>query len=166
MLQRTHSLAGLLAAESVVLVMNQSLFSWEAAGALMLGCLAGPMADIDKQGSTVAKVFIPLSFLLRILRIKHRTLTHSIVFLIGLFLLLSPLPPVILWSCLIAYATHPLLDLLNEQGVALLWPIRTKFRLLPKFAAVHTGSFSESFIRVVLMIFILAMPVLSYLEWV
>ncbi|MNI11697.1 Inner membrane protein YdjM [compost metagenome] len=164
MLQKTHSLAGLLAAESVVLVMNQSLFSWEAAGALMLGCLAGPMADIDKPGTTMAKVFIPLSLLLRTLGIKHRTMTHSIVFLVGLFLLLSPLPPVIFWSCLIAYATHPLLDLFNEQGVALLWPLKTKFRLLPKFAAIETGSASESFVRICLMIAILVMPLLNFME--
>lgn len=59
MLQKTHSFAGLLAAEGAVLYMQNSPFSWESAAALLIGCLAGPLADIDKQGSTMAKIFFP-----------------------------------------------------------------------------------------------------------
>jgi inner membrane protein len=158
MLQKTHSLAGLLAAECVILYFNESLISWESAAALMIGCLAGPLADIDKQGSTMAKVFFPLSFLLQFLGIRHRTLTHSFVFLLGLFILLMPLPKPLFWTCLLAYASHPLVDLLNEQGVALMWPLKFKFRLLPKFLAIETGSFLEAFIRIILIICIVLLP--------
>lgn len=161
MLQKTHSLAGLLAAESVVLYFNQPLFSWESAAALMIGCLAGPLADVDKPGSTMAKVFFPITYLLRFLKVRHRTLTHSLVCLLGLYLLLSPLPEPILWASLLAYASHPLLDLLNEQGVALMWPLRIKFRLLPKFLAIKTGSASEGIIQIILIIFIVLLPILG-----
>ncbi|WP_442601544.1 metal-dependent hydrolase [Paenibacillus sp. KN14-4R] len=151
MLQKTHSLAGLLAAESVVLSMNQPLLSWEAAAALMIGCIAGPLADIDKQGSTMAKILFPLSALLRILKVRHRTMTHSILFLIVLGLLLSPVPSLYKWSFIIAYASHPLIDLLNVQGVALLWPFKLKFRLLPKYLAIETGSSGELIVRGILI---------------
>ncbi|MBP1995566.1 metal-dependent hydrolase [Paenibacillus eucommiae] len=164
MLQKTHSLAGLLAAESVMLYFNQPLVSWESAAALMVGCLAGPMADIDKPGSTMAKVFMPLSFLLRIVGVRHRTLTHSFLFLFGLFMLLSQLPEPLFWTCLIAYATHPFLDLFNEQGVALLWPIKTKFRLVPKFMAIKTGSFSEALIGIFLIIATVLIPAVFFYQ--
>jgi len=160
MLQKTHSLAGLLAAESVVLYFNEPLFSWESAALLMIGCLAGPLADIDKPGSTVARIFFPVSSLLRILKIRHRTLTHSLLCLVGLYLLLSQFPQTVLWASLLAYASHSFLDLFNEQGVALLWPLPTKFRLIPKFLAVRTGSMTERLIQVLLLISIAALPIL------
>lgn len=161
MLQKTHSLAGLLAAESVVLYFNEPLFSWESVAILMIGCLAGPLADVDKPGSITAKLFLPLSYLLKFLKVRHRTLTHSLVCLIGLYLLLSPLPQPVLWASLLAYASHLLLDLLNEQGIALLWPLRIKFRLLPKFLAIKTGSVTEGFIQIVLIILVVVLPFLA-----
>ncbi|TBL71108.1 metal-dependent hydrolase [Paenibacillus thalictri] len=143
MLQKTHGLAGLLAAELVVFHQGVPLLSWEAAGALLIGCFAGPLADVDKPGSVMAKIFFPLSALLHVLKVKHRTLTHSILIVILLGLAASPLPPLYYWSFLLAYATHPLIDLLNERGVQLLWPLRFKIRLLPKVLAIDTGSLAE-----------------------
>jgi inner membrane protein len=159
MLQKTHSIAGLLAAESVLLHFHESLFSWESASAILLGCLAGPLADIDKHGSTMAKVFFPLSVILRFLGIRHRTLTHSFVCLVGIFFLLSPLPKPLAWSFLLAYASHPFIDLFNEQGVALMWPLKLKFRFLPDFLAIETGSFAETIFRNVLMIICIIVPI-------
>lgn len=161
MLQKTHSLAGLLAAESIILYFNEPLFSIESIAILMIGCLAGPMADVDKPGSITAKIFFPISYLLRFLKVRHRTLTHSLACLTGLYLLLSPLSKPLLWASLLAYATHLLLDLLNEQGIALLWPLRIKFRLLPKFLAVKTGSVTEGLIQAILLICIVLIPILN-----
>jgi inner membrane protein len=158
MLQKTHSIAGLLAAESVILYFHGTLFSLESAAGLLLGCLAGPLADIDKPGSTMAKVFVPLSILLKFLGVRHRTLTHSFICLLGLYFLLSPLPKPLAWGCLLAYASHPFIDLFNEQGVALLWPLKIKFRLLPKFLAIETGSMFETLFRYALMILCVVLP--------
>ncbi|TVY09039.1 metal-dependent hydrolase [Paenibacillus cremeus] len=158
MLQKTHSFAGLLAAEGVVLYLQPSPVSWESAAALLIGCLAGPLADIDKQGSTMAKIFFPLSFLLHLGGIRHRTFTHSFLCLIGLGLLFTSLPPLLYWSFLLAYASHPLIDLLNEQGVELIWPLKLKFRLLPKFMAIGTGSMMETLFRYGLALLTLALP--------
>ncbi len=167
MLQKTHSVAGLLAAEGVLLHFQVPLLSWDTAAALLLGCLAGPLADIDKQGSTMAKVFFPLSFVLRLIDVRHRTLTHSVLFLFGIGALLLPLlPEPLFWSFLLAYASHSFVDLFNEQGVELLWPIKLKFRLLPKFMAIETGSFMETGFRYILLLLCIALPVRYYWDTV
>ncbi|MCR8644796.1 metal-dependent hydrolase [Paenibacillus sp. N1-5-1-14] len=158
MLQKTHSLAGLLAAEGVILSMHVPLLSWESAAALMIGCIAGPMADVDKPGSIMAKVLFPLASLLRAIKIRHRTMTHSILFLIAIGLLLSPVPDLFKWTFLIAYASHPTLDLFNIQGVALLWPMKKKFRILPKSLSIETGSAGELIFRGILIGFMVWMP--------
>jgi inner membrane protein len=123
------------------------LLSWEAAAGVLIGCVAGPLADIDKQGSIMAKIFFPVSALLRLMNIRHRTFTHSIVFLGLLGALAAPLPPLYDWIFLAAYASHPLIDLLNEQGVSLFWPLKFKIRLLPRFLAIDTGSTAEIVFR-------------------
>jgi len=151
MLQRTHGVAGVVAAECVLQYFHIPLWSWETAGAVLLGCFAGPLADIDKPGSVMAKLFFPLSALLKALHIHHRTLTHSILFMALLALAAEPTNPLYYWAFLLAYASHPFIDLFNEQGVALLWPIRKKIRLLPKFLAIDTGSRAEDVFRLVLV---------------
>jgi len=151
MLQKTHSAAGLVAAELVLVVHDVPFLSVQAAAALLVGCLAGPLADIDKQGSTMAKLLFPLSALLRFLKVRHRTLTHSILFIALLLLLVTPLSDFYGLIFIAAYASHPLIDLFNEQGVQLFWPIKGKIRLLPKWLAVDTGSATETVFRWLLL---------------
>jgi inner membrane protein len=161
MLQKTHSVAGFISAEIVLVYQNVPFLSWEAAGAILLGCLAGTLADVDKPGSTMAKVLFPLSALLRFLNVRHRTLTHSILFILALMMFALPLPPLFFWAFTIAYASHPLIDLFNEQGVQLFWPIKIKVRVLPKFIAIDTGSMSETAFRWLLLILSLCIPVMT-----
>ncbi|MFD0692954.1 metal-dependent hydrolase [Paenibacillus sp. GCM10027628] len=160
MLQKTHSVAGLVSAELVLVYQHASFLSWEAAGALLLGCLAGTLADVDKPGSTMAKVLFPLSALLKVLQVKHRTVTHSILLLILLMLVSSPLPNLFFWVFIISYASHPLIDLLNDKGVQLFWPIKLKIRVLPKWMAITTGSIVETGIRIMLLIISLGIPLM------
>lgn len=162
MLQKTHSLAGLLAAEGVLAYYHQPLLSWEGAAALTIGCLAGPLADIDKKGSTMAKLLLPLSWTLQLAKVKHRTLTHSLLFILALGSLLSALPAFFFWTFILAYASHTLIDMFNDQGVALLWPWNRKFRLVPKFLAIETGSFAEGVFRLLLGAAVVIYPVLNY----
>lgn len=151
MLQKTHSVAGFVAAELVIVSWDVPFLSWEAAGSLLLGCLCGTLADVDKQGSTMAKVLFPLSMLLKLLKVRHRTLTHSLLFMLAWMLALLPLPPLYFWTVLLAYASHPLIDLLNDRGVELLWPLKVHIRLLPKFMAIDTGSGGETVFRWLLL---------------
>jgi inner membrane protein len=151
MLQKTHSAAGLVAAETVLFYRDVSFLSWEAVGALLLGCLAGTLADVDKQGSTIARILFPLSALLKILKVRHRSVTHSLLFILSLMILALPLPALYFWVFIAAYASHPLIDLLNEKGVELFWPLKMKVRVLPKLIAVGTGSMSETVFRWLLL---------------
>ncbi|MEW9702948.1 metal-dependent hydrolase [Paenibacillus sp. SI8] len=163
MLQKTHSIAGLISAELVLVNQDVSFVSWEAAGALLLACLAGTLADVDKPGSTMAKVLFPLSALLRLLHVRHRTATHSLLVIVLLTLAAAPLPPLFYWVFILAYASHPLIDLLNDKGVQLLWPIPWKIRLLPKWLAITTGSTSETIFRFVLLAVSILLP--AYFIW-
>lgn len=162
MLQKTHSIAGFISAELVLAYQEVSFFSWDTAGALLLGCLAGTLADVDKPGSTMAKVLFPLSALLRILKVRHRTLTHSIVFMLLIMMISLPMSPLYFWVFIVAYASHPLIDLLNERGIQLLWPLPMKIRLLPKFIAIDTGSASETVFRWLLLAVSLLIPFMLY----
>lgn len=159
MLQKTHSIAGIVAVETVIMHYHQPLLSWESGAALLIGCLAGPLADVDKKGSTMAKIFLPISFILQLLRVKHRTFTHSLFFLAGLAALLTPLPLFFFWSFLLAYASHPLIDMFNEQGIALFWPWKKKFRLLPNLFSIKTGSNAEDSFRLVLVVVMVMLPI-------
>lgn len=162
MLQKTHSIAGFISAELVLAYQHVSFFSWDTAGALLLGCLAGTLADVDKPGSTMAKVLFPLSALLRILKVRHRTLTHSIIFILLLMMISFPMSPLYFWVFIVSYASHPLIDLLNERGIQLFWPLPMKIRLLPKFIAIDTGSTSETVFRWLLLAITLLIPFKLY----
>ncbi|WP_304653888.1 metal-dependent hydrolase [Thermus sp. NEB1569] len=87
------------------------------------------MPDLDTTTSGPGKFVRPLSsFLER--RFGHRTLTHSLPFLLALALLLLPLreaSPGAYWAFLAGYLSHLLLDTLNVNGVPLLWPWRVQF---------------------------------------
>jgi inner membrane protein len=158
MLQKTHSVAGFIAAEIVIVYQQASFLSLEAAGALLLGCVCGTLADVDKPGSTMAKVLFPISAVLKLLHVRHRTVTHSLLCLAALTVLALPLPALFFWTFLLAYASHPLIDLLNEQGVRLLWPIPWHIRLLPKMIAIDTGSAGETMFRWLLLAVSLWIP--------
>lgn len=162
MLQKTHSIAGFISAEIVLVYQDMSFFTWDAAGAVLLGCLAGTLADVDKPGSTMAKVLFPLSALLRLLKVKHRTVTHSLLFMLLLVMVAMPLPPLYFWVFILAYGSHSLIDLFNERGVELFWPIPFKIRLLPKFIAIDTGSMGETVFRSLLLVVSLVLPFWSY----
>ncbi|NEW05108.1 metal-dependent hydrolase [Paenibacillus sp. SYP-B3998] len=162
MLQKTHSVAGFISAEIVLVYQDVSFFSWESAGALLLGCLVGTLADVDKPGSTMAKVLFPLSALLRLLKVRHRTVTHSILIMLLLLLTTSSLPPLFYWVFMVAYASHPLIDLFNDKGVQLFWPIPWKIRLLPKWMAITTGTGAETVFRWLLFLVSLGIPLLRF----
>lgn len=82
----------------------------------------------------------PVSWLLRAASfslartVGHRTLTHSLlgflIFAFPIWLLLGSFPALQL-ALLAGAASHIVADALNIWGVPLLWPLKTKFRLIP-----------------------------------
>jgi len=87
--------------------------------------LASLLPDLDTQSSTIGK---NLRFISRPLeaRFGHRTITHSLVFVAGLFVVLLPLAwwrEDAYYCFCVGYATHPLLDSMTVNGVRLFYPI-------------------------------------------
>ncbi len=89
------------------------------------------MPDVDTTTSGPGRFVRPLSSWLE-RRFGHRTLTHSLPFLLALALALYPLyrtSPGAYFAFLWGYLSHLLLDTLNTNGVPLLWPWRVQFWL-------------------------------------
>jgi inner membrane protein len=152
LIYKTHHIAGLIGAELFILHYHVPVIGWQVPAALMAGYIAGPAADIDKEESLVGRKLWPVSWVIHTLGIRHRTVTHSIPFIGLLWYLLSllPIPPVILWTILAGYASHPFMDLFNEQPVELFWPLRIKVRLLP--IGIPVDSPGEGVIRFALSV--------------
>lgn len=132
---KTHAAAGL--AVALALGANIPQLALATAGAVL--------PDIDHSGSTLGKHVKLLSR-----HLKHRGLTHSLIFLI-VTSLLSPYLG-------LGVLTHIFLDMLNPQGVKLFYPNKTKFRLPLFHSFAKTGGTFEQILFgmfVIAIIFIL-----------
>lgn len=98
------------------------------------------LPDIDQRDSKISHlpIFNILSFLMRhIFHVKHRGLTHSLLFLamsmmMGITLKATiPIPLTTAFSCGIplGISSHILLDMLNGKGVQLLYPYEKQFSI-------------------------------------
>jgi inner membrane protein len=101
----------------------------------------------DRLGKILRRVFY-----------KHRTITHSLLgffaiykffeWLLPKFLNPSFIDPNIVFACLmIGYVSHLLADSFTEEGLPLLFPLRTKFGIPPIEAwRMKTGKWFENFV--------------------
>ena len=89
--------------------------------------LASLLPDIDHTRSIIGKIFLPFSRYLN-RRYGHRTITHSLMMLIGLSLFLAYIEATFLHTStyskifFLAYFSHLILDMMTVQGVPLLYP--------------------------------------------
>lgn len=136
-------------------------------GAAILGALA---PDIDAEEDSAIKhelgaVGTAASFILRLLGVQHRGLTHF-----GVVALLVTLAG---WACGskfgygdiglafgLGYLSHvAIADAMTHHGVPLLWPLPGQFHLLPKPLRIRTGGPAETLIFIgVGMAFIALLP--------
>ncbi len=121
--------------------------------ATMIGAL---IPDLDMRSSQLSKL---IPFLSRLItkRFKHRTFTHSLLF-IGIYVLLLSLGThlnvsqdiftlIIIGLCL-GHLSHVFLDLFTNQGVSILYPLKYKFKL----ASFKTGGKVERAISQLIML--------------
>lgn len=90
----------------------------------LLAVLASILPDIDLPPSKIGRLFFWVSVPLE-RRFGHRTLTHSIVAMLGLSVVALPLwflNPLYFWCVLGGYWSHLWIDMLNIRGVDLFWP--------------------------------------------
>src|SRR5699024_2134058 len=110
-------------------------------------CVAGSiLPDICHGGSKIGRKLPLLSHLIRLI-FGHRTVTHSLLFMIilGALMPLTPITTSIISGILIGIASHLLLDAATARGIELLWPMSIKVRL-PIYT--HTGGIVEHAVMV------------------
>lgn len=105
------------------------------------------LPDIDIQQSKLGHKVKWLSK-----HMKHRGITHTLLFpiiLFGLMLLLAFLPGAssLIFGLLVGYLAHIFADLFNKTGVPLLWPF-TKYMF--HFASIKTASKWQQVIFIIL----------------
>lgn len=95
------------------------------------------LPDIDHIKSPIGKVFYPLAKWLN-LKFGHRTITHSLIVYITLFLLVAFIESIVskgdFTITLIfgfAYFSHLLFDMLTKAGVPLFWPFKKNPCVIP-----------------------------------
>lgn len=98
--------------------------------------IASLLPDIDYPKSTIGKLFYPISKAIN-RKYGHRTITHSLIVLIGLTALISGFQSAYFPSIKIAqvfglaYGSHLILDMVTIQGVPLFYPFKKNPCVLP-----------------------------------
>jgi inner membrane protein len=145
----------------LALVETHAPLVWWTPFVVIAAGFIGPVADIDEPESWVARR-VPILGQIIGRVIRHRTVTHSILFVALFWLFVCkivyvPLPFHLPWgtfalALVIGYASHPFIDLFNPQGVQLFWPLPFWIKLLPDFLAVPVESPMEDIVRLILKI--------------
>jgi len=108
----THFLSGVVAGYAV------SGGDWRGA---VVGGIAGVVPDLDEHKSRFGKVFFPISFIINKI-FGHRTLTHSLLFAVGIGFILSMFFDSYIWqSATFGILAHIAGDMLTGK-VQLLYP--------------------------------------------
>ena len=123
------------------------------------------LPDLDEEGSYIGRKIPIASFLLKIFGVKHRGITHRLIFVFILgaifysiyyvyqYVILVP----ILYGLLLGYLFHLFGDMLTKGGIEnFYFPISSKKGvLLPRWLRFYTGSIEE------LMVFSLLIAILA-----
>jgi len=98
--------------------------------------IASLLPDIDHTKSIMGKIFLPFSKLIN-QRFGHRTITHSLIVLIGSSLFVAWVESSFFSGTqfaktyFLAYMSHLILDMMTVQGVPLLYPFMSNPCVLP-----------------------------------
>ena len=119
------------------------------------------LPDLDQAGNRLWDILPSGDNLGRIFRrifYKHRTLTHSIIGIFGIYKLLEWLlpkllnssyidPNIVLASIMIGYISHLVSDSFTEDGLPLLFPIGITIGIPPiRRLRIKTGKWFENFV--------------------
>lgn len=154
MMAKTHNTGAILASLTIyntfIYEMPQAL---EASVFFGASLIASTLADISHPESRVGRRIRPLSTLINH-RAGHRGPTHCLisVFILALIPLIGIMLGynIVFWGglgFLIGQISHIILDLLNEPGVALLYPNKKRYRLLN----FQTGKIADHLILMVML---------------
>ena len=118
-------------------------------GSCMLGSL---IPDIDHTGSMIGRRVPLLDNIINAV-FGHRTITHSLLFML-LFMLLfrfTEWPVSVELGLLIGIGSHLFLDALTTAGIRILWPLKFNFAFP---TGIKTGGMAEQIFLIGLVVFI------------
>ena len=162
MTYRTHNIFGFaLLLATLVNFPQKSLGVMTIIGGLIANAIGSIMPDID-QASNKLWSLVPGgswtgNFIRRIF-ISHRSVSHSLIGTYIAFEIFVRLIPkllndnfinveMIIFSMMIGYASHIIIDFMTEEGVPLLWPITWKLGFPPfKSWRIKTGKWFEKWV--------------------
>ncbi|MDH6372907.1 inner membrane protein [Paenibacillus sp. PastF-3] len=127
MYAKTHVIAGAVAGYCMYP-------SWAG---ILAGSIGGLISDIDETKSYLGRLVLPISVILKY-TIKHRTLSHSLLFASGLTIVLAPILFLFFHTWLISLAffagviSHILGDMITGR-VQLFWPYQKKYGIRMPF---------------------------------
>jgi len=162
MISRTHDVGAVaLLLTTVVWLELGQLPTATIVTCLITNQIGALLPDIDQASNQLWDLLPADKFLSKILNKlfgSHRTLSHSflgifLIYSIGLWLLpklFNPTfinPTMVFWALMIGYISHLFLDMLTEDGIPLLFPIKWKFGFPPiKSLRIKSGKWFEKFI--------------------
>ena len=100
-----------------------------AVGAMVLVTFGSMFPDIDNPNSKIASILPVLAIIISRLRLGHRNLLHSPIFLLFLFGLVGKYT--LGRAFCIGYMCHLVQDLCTCGGIPLLYPNKKRYSLLP-----------------------------------
>ncbi|MEG2656817.1 MAG: metal-dependent hydrolase [Clostridium sp.] len=178
MTKQTHSTGGFLAAllalyPQIIKPTNNYILAYKI---LLIGIyfyaayIGSSFPDIDLKSSYISKryPFISKHFGRKL---KHRGFTHSLLFLLFLYLsslfliFISQWNVVIITLCygfLFGYASHLALDLLTCQGIELFFPIKLNIHIL-NFKTKSTGESVFNKLLKVIILFLIILVLYKYI---
>lgn len=143
---KTHQAAGVLIAGCILLKTNQ-VFGIEWLYITTASIIGSVLPDIDHSNSGAARA-VPVAGYITGSVLRHRgPVTHSIwtVVVVGMLMKLSGLfSPLVGLAAVGGILSHHFLDMLTEQRLKWLWPIKTNLLPLPPIISVTTGSIIET----------------------
>ena len=148
----THTTFGLFLTAALFSLFALPLYKdLPAVGVTVLGSL---LPDIDTPNSALGRLLPFLSIPIE-RRFGHRTVTHSLVWWLGLGVVSLPLVfvrPACYAGLLIGYASHLLADCMTKSGVPLFYP-QSAVCVLPGSSRyrIRTGSLGERMVLLVLL---------------
>lgn len=166
MTAKTHMVGG-VAAGLIYIMVNQAhvgmtpVSGLEAFGLVSLSVIGSLAPDIDIATSKLGRILGPASGAINSL-VGHRTICHSPLLLVFLYILVSLRGPGMLNLAIpifIGALSHLVLDTLNGAGIPLLWPLTKRFRVF----GIETGGMAESILRYFLMgaVFVMGIQLFS-----
>jgi len=124
-----------------LILLYKNIISFSIIGIIIL-LISATIPDIDSEYSKIGRKskIISKSF-------KHRGFFHSIIFGIGIYLILISYNLSFSREFIIGYFSHILLDMFNYKPTQILWPFKINHK-----GFIKTNSFTEKLIFIFLLV--------------